>query len=31
MDYKEEARIWMKRPNLDENRIKIEEILILHP
>jgi hypothetical protein len=29
--YKEEARIWMKRPNLDENRIKIEEILILHP
>jgi hypothetical protein len=31
MDYKEEARIWMKRPSLDENRIKIEEILILHP
>jgi hypothetical protein len=31
MDYKEEAKIWMKRPNLDENRIKIGEILILHP
>jgi hypothetical protein len=31
MDYKEEARIWMKRPNLDENGIKIEESLILHP
>jgi hypothetical protein len=31
MDYKEEAKIWMKRPKLDENIIKIEEILILHP
>jgi hypothetical protein len=31
MGYKEEAKIWMKRPKLDENRIKIEEILILHP
>jgi hypothetical protein len=31
MDYKEEAKIWMKRPNLDENRIEIGEILTLHP
>jgi hypothetical protein len=31
MDYKEEARIWMKKPKLDEHRIKIEDILILHP
>jgi hypothetical protein len=31
MDYKEEAKIWMKRPKLNENRIKIEEISILHP
>jgi hypothetical protein len=22
MDYKEEAKIWMKKPILDENRIK---------
>jgi hypothetical protein len=27
MDCKEEAKIWMKKPNLDENRIKIGEIL----
>jgi hypothetical protein len=31
MGYKEEAKIWMKSPKLDENRIKIEEILVLHP
>jgi hypothetical protein len=31
MDYKEEAKIWMKRQKLDENRTKIEEISILHP
>jgi hypothetical protein len=31
MDYKEEAKIWMKRPKLDENRIKIGENLILYP
>jgi hypothetical protein len=31
MDYREEAKIWMKRPKLDENIIKIGEILILHP
>jgi hypothetical protein len=31
MDYKEEAKIWMKMPKLDENRIKIEENFILHP
>jgi hypothetical protein len=31
MDYKEEAKIWMKKPKLDENRIKIGEIFILHP
>jgi hypothetical protein len=29
--YKEEAKIWMKTPKLDENRIKIGENLILHP
>jgi hypothetical protein len=28
MDSKEEAKIWMKKPKLDENRIKIG---ILHP
>jgi hypothetical protein len=31
MGYKEEAKIWMKKPKLDENRTKIGEILILHP
>jgi hypothetical protein len=32
MDYKGEAKIWMKKPKLDENRIKIGEFLIiLHP
>jgi hypothetical protein len=31
MDYKREAKIWMKKPTLDENRIKIGEIFILHP
>ena len=31
MDYKEEAKIWMKRLKLDENRIEIGENLILHP
>jgi hypothetical protein len=31
MDYKEEAKIWMKKKNLDENRIKIRENCILHP
>jgi hypothetical protein len=31
MDYKEEAKIWMKKSKLDENRIKIGEIIILHP
>jgi hypothetical protein len=31
MDYKEEAKIWMKRPKLLENRIKIGGNLILHP
>jgi hypothetical protein len=31
MDYKEEAKIWMKKPNLNENRVKIGENFILHP
>jgi hypothetical protein len=31
MDCKVEAKIWIKKPKLDENRIKIEEIFILHP
>jgi hypothetical protein len=31
MDYKEEAKIWMKRPKLDENRIKTRDNLILRP
>jgi hypothetical protein len=31
MDYEEEAKIWMKKLELDENRIKIGEIFILHP
>jgi hypothetical protein len=31
MDYKEEAKNWMKKPKLDENRIKIGENFILHP
>jgi hypothetical protein len=30
MDCKEEAKIWMKKPNLDENKIKIGENFILH-
>jgi hypothetical protein len=30
MDY-EEAKIWMKKPKMDENRIKIGENFILHP
>jgi hypothetical protein len=28
MDYNEKAKIWMKKPKLDENRIKIGEIFI---
>jgi hypothetical protein len=31
IDYKDEAKIWMKKPQLDENRINIREIYILHP
>jgi hypothetical protein len=31
MGYKEEAKIWMKKLKLDENRIKIGEDFILHP
>jgi hypothetical protein len=31
MDYKEEAKIWMKKLKLNENRIKIGENFILHP
>jgi hypothetical protein len=31
MDYKEEAKIWMKKPKLDENKIKIGENFIIHP
>jgi hypothetical protein len=31
MDYKEEAKFWMKKPNMKENRIKIGENFILHP
>jgi hypothetical protein len=31
MDYKKEAKSWMKKPKLDENRIKIGENFILHP
>jgi hypothetical protein len=31
MDYKKEAKRWMKKPKLDENRIKIGENFILHP
>jgi hypothetical protein len=31
MDYKEKAKIWMKKPNLDENRTKIGENLIEDP
>jgi hypothetical protein len=27
MDYKEEAKIWMRKPKLNENRIKIGENL----
>jgi hypothetical protein len=31
MDKKEEAKMWMKKPKLDENRIKIGDFFILHP
>jgi hypothetical protein len=31
MDCKEEAKIWTKKPKLDENRIEIGENFILHP
>jgi hypothetical protein len=31
MDYKEEAKIWMKKQKLDENIIKIGENFIFHP
>ena len=31
MDYKEEAKIWMKKPKLNENIIKIGENFILYP
>jgi hypothetical protein len=31
VNYKEETKIWMKKPKLDENRIKIGENFILHP
>jgi hypothetical protein len=31
MDYKEEAKTWMKKLKLDENIIKIGENFILHP
>jgi hypothetical protein len=31
MNYKKEAKIWMKKPKMDENRIKIGENFILHP
>jgi hypothetical protein len=27
MDYKEEAKMWMKKPKLDENRIKTGELV----
>jgi hypothetical protein len=30
MDYKEEAKNWMKKLKLDENRIKIGEYFILY-
>jgi hypothetical protein len=30
MDYKEKVKLWMKKPKLDENIIKIGE-LFLHP
>jgi hypothetical protein len=30
MDYKEEAKMWMKKPKLDENKIKIRGFF-LHP
>jgi hypothetical protein len=29
MNYKEEAKIWMKKPKLDKNRIEIGENFIL--
>jgi hypothetical protein len=31
MDYNKEAKLWMKMPKLDENRIKIGENFIQHP
>jgi hypothetical protein len=31
MDYKEETKIWMKKPKLDENRNEIGKNIILHP
>jgi hypothetical protein len=31
MDNKEEAKMWMKKPKFDENRIKIGDFFILHP
>jgi hypothetical protein len=29
IDYKEEAKFWMKKPTLDENRIKVRDFFIL--
>jgi hypothetical protein len=29
MDYKREAKVWIKKPKLDENRIKIGEFFIV--
>jgi hypothetical protein len=31
MEYKEKAKIWMKKPKLDKNRIEVGENFILHP
>jgi hypothetical protein len=31
MDSKEEAKMWMKKEKLDDNRIKIEGNFILYP
>jgi hypothetical protein len=31
MDYKEEAKSWMKKPKLNKNIIKTGENFILHP
>jgi hypothetical protein len=30
MDNKEEAKMWMKKPKLDDNRIKIGEFFYIH-